>query len=59
MKNASGLSVPGPTAVWLDKMKSVEGLVDGGSTNAGAVDESYRASAVQGRTVEEGEMLHG
>ena len=54
VKNASGLSIPGPTALWPDERKSDDDLVDGGSGN----EESYMVSMVKGRPVE-GETLGG
>lgn len=56
VKNASGLSILGPTVLWPDRRKSDGGLVDGGSGNKGA-DKSYMVSAVECRPVTKGETL--
>jgi hypothetical protein len=57
VKNASGLSIPGPTVLWPDGRKSDDGLVNGGSGNEG-VDKSCMVSMVEGRPVE-GDTLGG
>jgi hypothetical protein len=56
VKNTSGFSVPGLTAVGPDERKSVEGLVDKRSASK-SVDKSYIISVVENKPVEEGETL--